>query len=31
MHFWKGGELIEQSVEKDAIWVAEEEMEVNKQ
>lgn len=31
VHFWKGGELIEQSVEKDAIWVAEEEMEVNKQ
>lgn len=30
VHFWKGGELLEQDVEKDAVWVAEEEMEVNR-
>ena len=31
LHFWKDGELVEQIVEKDAVWVAEEEMEVSKQ
>ena len=31
LHFWKDGELVEQIVEKDAVWVAEEEMEVIKQ